>query len=288
VNAAGRAAFTWTESVAGDQRIQARTRSSSGALGPLLTISPAGQDGSEADVAVDADGDVVFAWVQNDGSSFRIQVRALSAAGVLGPVKNVSPASLAAVGGRMAMNPDGDAVVVWRASVGGVVRIQGRARSAAGVLGPVRTLSGPTFNASDDHIGIDAAGNATASWVSPDGSHLRLQARSLSAGGALSPIRDVSPNGIDVVNTTTRLGVDAAGDAVFAWLRNDHGSVNVVQARELAADGTMFAVQTVSDSADSQTAVQPQLAMGADGHAVAGWLRQTDVDNRFQAAVATP
>ena len=222
VNAAGRAAFTWTESVAGDQRIQARTRSSSGALGPLLTISPAGQDGSEADVAVDADGDVVFAWVQNDGSSFRIQVRALSAAGVLGPVKNVSPASLAAVGGRMAMNPDGDAVVVWRASVGGVVRIQGRARSAAGVLGPVRTLSGPTFNASDDHIGIDAAGNATASWVSPDGSHLRLQARSLSAGGALSPIRDVSPNGIDVVNTTTRLGVDAAGDAVFAWLRNDH------------------------------------------------------------------
>ena len=64
--------------------------------------------------------------------------------------------------------------------------------------------------------------------------------------------------------------------------------MNVVQARELAADGTMFAVQTVSDSADSQTAVQPQLAMGADGHAVAGWLRQTDVDNRFQAAVATP
>jgi hypothetical protein len=268
--------------------VQVRTRSPSGALGALRTISHAGQDGSDADVVVDGDGDVVFAWEQVDGSSFRVQVRALSAGGVLGPVQNVSPASEQAVGGRVAMNPDGDAVVVWMANIGGIVRVRARARSAAGALGAVRTLSGPTFNTADNRIGIDAAGNATASWTSSDGSHLRLQARSLSAGGALGPVRDISPSGIDVVNTMTGLGVDATGHAVFVWIRNDHGSVNVVQARELAADGTMFAVQTVSDSVDGETAVLPQLAVGADGHAVVGWLQQTAVDNRFQAAVAEP
>ncbi len=107
-----------------------------------LTLSSAGQSATDPQVAVDADGDAIFSWARSDGTNQRIQARARSAAGALGAVETVSGAGQNAFSPRVAIDDDGDAVFVWARSDGTNQRIQARARSAAGVLGPVQTLSG--------------------------------------------------------------------------------------------------------------------------------------------------
>src|SRR5712691_6980601 len=51
-----------------------------------------GLNADSPQVAVDPDGDAVFTWVRFDGTDYRIQARARSAAGTLSPVQTLSAA----------------------------------------------------------------------------------------------------------------------------------------------------------------------------------------------------
>jgi hypothetical protein len=79
VDTDGDAVFTWSRSDGTNFRVQARTRSASGALSrPVQTLSSAGEDAKIPQVAVDATGDAVATWRRSDGANQRIQ-------GVVGP-----------------------------------------------------------------------------------------------------------------------------------------------------------------------------------------------------------
>ena len=95
-----------------------------------------------AQVAVDADGDAVFTWRRSDGTDYRVQARMRSAAGALSAVQTLSASGQSAVTPQVAIDPDGDAVFTWWRSDGANLRVQARARSAAGALSGVQTLSG--------------------------------------------------------------------------------------------------------------------------------------------------
>ena len=95
-------------------RIPSRTLSRAGAVGPLQTISQAGASATNAQVAVDADGDAVFAWEVFTGAIGRVQARFRSKGGVFGPIRTLSTAGQNASDVRIAMNADGDAVITWQ------------------------------------------------------------------------------------------------------------------------------------------------------------------------------
>jgi hypothetical protein len=96
-------------------------------FGAPFNLSTAGQNATNADVAVDADGDAVFIWRRFNGTNFRAQARARSAAGALGPVQDLSAAGQDASNPRVAVDDDGDAVFAWQRSDGTNLRIQARA-----------------------------------------------------------------------------------------------------------------------------------------------------------------
>ena len=62
VDADGNAVFTWARSDGTNTRVQTRTRSATGVLSAVQTLSSSGQDASLPQVAVDADGNAVFTW----------------------------------------------------------------------------------------------------------------------------------------------------------------------------------------------------------------------------------
>ena len=72
----GDAVFTWVLAGAANYRVQARTRSAAGVIGPVQTLSAARQDALEAGVAADADGDAVATWSRSDGVDTRVQAAA--------------------------------------------------------------------------------------------------------------------------------------------------------------------------------------------------------------------
>ena len=77
-----------------------------GALGPVLTLSAAGQNAASPGVATDADGDSIVTWYRSDGTNDRSRPEPLSAAGVMGNVLTLSAAGQNATAPEVATDAD--------------------------------------------------------------------------------------------------------------------------------------------------------------------------------------
>jgi hypothetical protein len=243
-----------------------------------VNLSASGLEASQPQVAVDADGDAVFTWTRYDGANLRVQARTRSAAGTLSPVLTLSKSGQNAENPQVAVDAGGDAVFVWRRYDGANYRVQTRARSAAGTLSPVQTLSSSGQIAANPHVAVDADGDAVFTWQRFDGTDpgnfccFRVQARARSVAGTLSGVQTLSVAGQNASNP--QVAVDADGDAVFTWDRWDATSSTCcerIQARARSAAGTLSPVQTLSKS--GQSATNQQVAVDADGDAVFSWQR---------------
>jgi uncharacterized protein (DUF2147 family) len=274
----GDAVVVWYASDGFATRLYGRTRSAAGTLGPILTLSDAGQNAWAGQVAVDPAGDAVFSWQRSDGSHERVQARTLSAAGVLGAVQTLSDAGETASNEDVALDADGNAVFTWHRYDGSHDRVQARTLSAAGVLGAVRTLSDAGGQAYGSRLALDAAGNATIVWQRFDGSNDRVQARTLSSVGTLGLVETLSAAGEPAYNADVAANDD--GDAVFAWQRFD-GVDWRIQARTLAASGTLGATWTISDAGGM--ADMPRVA-AHDDDAIVTWQRPDGLNERIQYA----
>jgi hypothetical protein len=301
-------------------RVVARARAADGTLSGVRIVSPPGQYSLEHRVGIDADGDAVFAWEVVNGTAscdaFQkpclVQVRARAANGTLSPVQTLSDPAGHPQEPQLAVDPAGDAVVAWRRGDGTTdcdghqcLRIETRTRLAGGSLSAVRTLSAGGQPARRPAVGVDAGGNAVFAWSKADettqcngGSCQRVQARTLSAGGSLSPVQTLSASGQPAGEPT--LGVDAGGNAVFAWVRFDGttqcggGGCRRIQVRSRSAAGSLSTVQTLS--ASGQEAYGVQVGADPDGgfdpnaaDAAAVWQRFDGSESfccfRVQAAV---
>jgi hypothetical protein len=190
------------------------------------TLSAAGGDALYPQVAVDVAGDAAFTWYRWDGTNYRVQARAVSASGAMSPVRTLSAA------GQMAYSPDvdvdaaGNAVFTWYRRDGFNWRVQACTLSAAGVLGPVLTLSGVGLDATFAQLAVDPAGDTVIGWRQFDGANYRVMARTLSAAGALGAVSTLSNAGQDAWGP--QIGIDATGAALATWQRYD-GAVNRIQ-----------------------------------------------------------
>jgi uncharacterized protein YheU (UPF0270 family) len=274
-------------------RVEARARSATGVLSAVQTLSGAGQDAYFPEVAVDQNGNAIFVWQRFDGMDYRVQTRARFANGVLSATQTLSAAGQAGLSPQVAVDQSGDAVFVWARYDGttgcgggaGCTRIQSRARSAAGVLSAVQTLSDPGRNAFLPEVAIDQGGNAVFVWARYDGTTdcggaigcTRIQAGARSATGALSSVQTLSAAGQNAQNP--QAGVDQSGDAVIVWQRYDGttdcggGGIGCIriQATGRSATGALSRNRTLSDP--GQHAGLPQIGVDQDGTAVIVWLR---------------
>src|SRR3954451_560852 len=293
VDADGDAVFTWlrydgTTSCGGVGcfRVQARARSAAGILSGVQTLSDAGRNANDPQVAVDPNGDAVFAWTRYDGTNNRIQARARSAAGNLSIVQTLSTSGQNASNSQVAVDDGGDAVFTWERYDGAEWRAQTRARAAGLFLSPVQTLSDAGESALFPRVAVDADGDAVFTWRRFDGSGnfccFRAQARARSAAGSLSAVQTLSTGGQGAFDP--RVAVDPDGDAVFTWTRSD-GTGNFccsrVQAKARSAAGALSPVQYLSEV--GQNAQGPRVAVDADGDAVFTWARSDGTNLRVQA-----
>jgi hypothetical protein len=263
---------TWVNIGLNPNRVQARTLSSSGALGPIRNVSPAGEIGSSPQVATDRSGDSVITWVQEDGvdgDGDVVQARQMSVNGSLGTIQDLSAPSGRAFAPQVASAPDGNTVFTWLRFDGSKDRAEGRTMSPTGSLGSTFGVTPGGPSARDPQVAIDAAGDAVFTWQRFDGSDDRIQFRARTAAGALGAITNVSSASGDAY--APRFASREDGSGVFVWLRFD-GANDRVQARTLTAAGALGNVQSLSTA--GADAVTPEVAIGStSGPAVATWVR---------------
>jgi hypothetical protein len=238
------------------------TSTAQAAWTPSVTISGSGDS---ARTAIDAQGDAVFVWSSNN-----IEARTRSVDGTLGSVKAVSPA--AGFTPQVDADSQGNALVVWRAKVGGRQVVRARELTAGGALKPTQTISPAGQNAFAPQVAVNATGKAVVTWQGRyDGSKLRVQGRARSSSGSLGPVKTLSATGQHYYYSP-QLEINGKGRAAFVWER---GSTDIccerVETRTLYSNGSLSAVQTLSPARAWHTASKPDVAMDASGNAYYVW-----------------
>jgi hypothetical protein len=204
--------------------VQARARSAAGVLSAPQRISAPGQEADSHQLAVDPSGNAIFVWQRRDGTTgcegspgcLRIQARFRSAGGALSMTQTLSPAGQHAYAPAVAVDQSGNAVFVWlvrdETGCGGFpcLGIQARARSAAGVLSPIQTLSAPANSTDDPQVAVDQSGNAIFVWQRAG----VIEARARSDAGTLSATQTLSN---DAGADSPDIAVNPTGKAAAAW-----------------------------------------------------------------------
>ena len=191
VSDAGAAVAAWArygDGAPGHGQLVSRARGADGVLGPIQTISPDGEYTGFPDLAGNAAGRTVYVWNFRapGASSTSIRGRVRRSDGALGPVFEVTAAPLSR--GVAAIDPGGQVSDAWELH-GDIKSVRLRRRTADGTLGPVRVLSDPSVPSTWPHLVVDGAGRSTVAWRTEAG---RWQARSVTVGGTVSPLRQLS------------------------------------------------------------------------------------------------
>jgi hypothetical protein len=122
-------------------------------------------------------------------------------------------------------------------------------------------------------VAIAADGTATVVWYVSMADTQIVQARRIAPDGTLGPILDVSST--DDLSSAPRVAVGADGTGVVVWQRRD-GTGYHTTVRRIASDGTLSAAADLSPS--GANAYNPDVAVSANGTAVATWTRFDTTD----------
>jgi hypothetical protein len=230
--------------------------------------------------AIDADGDAFFVWIDK---TEQVQARVRTAAGRLGPTLKLSQSSLTppptsepAVG----VNPRGDALFAWVSmnSAGTQNQILCRTRSAAGVLGPIKTCLSQSKDLGaivDLQVGVDADGDAVIAWQQEGAAH-QIMAKTLSKAGRLGVSKSIAGS-LTVEATEYEVGMDSGGEAVFVFAQNTPTVDGQVYARVLSPTGTLGRQKSLA----SPDAEEVDLAVNARGDAAFTWIRKDAVTGKY-------
>jgi hypothetical protein len=211
----GDAIVIWLRYDGSVNRVQARTVSSTDVVGATQNISGTTSYASQPQVDVDLDGDATIVWRQSDGANDRVLARHRAPAGTLSSTQTLSGSGANANAPAVAVDDNGDAVVVWDR----LGQVQLRARTVSGTLSSVQYVTS-TGTASGQEVAVDSTGNAVIVWHRNDGTGVRTEARRRTSGGTLQPITPLSGyHAVDV--GSPQVAGTSAGGATALWLRND-------------------------------------------------------------------
>jgi hypothetical protein len=233
-------------------------------------------------VAVDAAGDSTAVWYRDDGTREAVEVNTRPAGGRWAIAGPLSDTARIADDPEVAVDPAGDAVVVWEEVVGGHFLIEARVRPAGGSWGAAEQLSSEGQSAIEPVVAIDAAGEAVAAWTRSDGSKDIVEASTRPKGGTWSAPEKLSAAGEDAREVGAGIG---AGEATVVW-RRANGTNQVIEASSRPRGGGWSGAAELSD--DSHEADNPEVAVAPDGEAVVLWRWDNGLHEVIQATVRAP
>jgi hypothetical protein len=173
---------------------------------------------------------------------------------------------------RVAIDPDGNAIAVWRRVVaGGFFVIQAASKPAGGSWEAPVDLSSAGGDSTRARIAFDPQGNATAVWRRSEGGI--IEAASKPAGGAWEPRVAISAIG----GFDPQIAFDSAGNAILAW-----ESTKGIQVASKPAGGAWQA--PVAVSAVSNLVSRPRVGFDSANNAIVVWQKEGSGTTILEAA----
>ena len=182
-------------------------------------------------VAVDASGNAVAVWRQQDGGVINIQANRYDAGtdswgtAVLIETDNTG----STYDPQVAVDASGNAVAVWTQSDGTRANIwANRYDAGTDSWGTAALIEADNSgNAIFPQVAVDASGNAVAVWQQFDGARFNIQANRYNAGSSNWDTAALIETDNSGSAEYPRVGVNASGNAVAVWNQYDGAQYNI-------------------------------------------------------------
>lgn len=228
-------------------------------------------------VALDAAGNAQLVWVHYDGANDSVFSNRFNAAeNRWEGVTAINADGGDAMHPTVAVNPAGDAIVVWH-QIYSAARVYGKVYSAAAGrwldTAGLDTTGGPTDRPA---VAIDPAGNALAVWSQDDGFTQRPYGNRYNAAEARweGAVALDSGNGYSFF---TDVAMDPAGNALVVWMQWDGSVSNIYGNRYPATEGRWEGAVLLE--ADNINTTYPQVALDTSGNAMVVWARNDNANS---------
>lgn len=269
VDEAGATSIAWSSYSGGEQTLRFNTVGADGTPGATRTLAARTAIGK---MAVAPSGAATVVGVRSphpvNGGSEIVAAR-VSAAGTVEPLLTLFDKSgWYAEEPQVAVDPLGNATVVWLSYRLGEVRIEAVRINADGTVGSILTLA---EGGAQPRVAVDPQGRATVIWNGAGAvgiEHLRIAADGVPGTAAALP-----GGGEDSLEPA--LAVDSDGRVTVVW-RDGPEEDGMVDANRIEADGMAGTTQTLS-SEPLGILVDPVVAVDAEGRAWVAWSK-TDGD----------
>ncbi len=196
-----------------------------------VILSNPGQAASTQSIALDASGNATASWDLYDGTNHMVQVSTKPFGSSWSSATTISTTGNDAYIPQVAVDPAGDALVIWVEYNGTNFIAQAATKPASGSWSSPVTISDSGVDVFDFSLKLDSAGNAVAVWDESDGVNSVIVAASLPSGGSWTTPVPISTSGnyayLPVV------GVDSSGNAVAIWLESNGSNYVVTGATHL-------------------------------------------------------
>lgn len=228
---------------------------------PPVVLSGTGVDATNPQIAIDASGNVIAAWVENN----LIKASNKPVSGSWSSAVTISGSNSSAV--SLVMDSNGNSTAVW--IEGGITKAA--SKTLAGSWSSSTSLS--TSGASAPALAVDTAGNVIAAWVrsgnvetstKPFGSNWQGKL-TLTSSAAATPSISIGGTG-----SSTR--------AVVVW-QGTSGTTKAVFASTKGITGSWTSSVQISDT--EQNAAQPYVAVDSNANALAIWYAYDLIGNNY-------
>jgi len=276
----GSATAIWTGNVGWEEGVvEATTHPVDGEWSEPVELSDDSRAARAPQVAVDPQGEVTAVWVLATGSRDDgiVQSTTRPADGEWGEVPvDVSGEDGLASRPRIAVDPEGDATVLWQqqdipAPSGFRIFVQ-TAHRVDGTWSDPLSLTREDWISTNPELTVDQQGNVTAIWTGgqPGTATRHLTVRSRSAAGTWGqPVDLVTKSGLSEPGESDfGLAADAQGNVTAIWSAWSVPTY-VVRSARLPVGGTWSTPADVSSTA--AYSIWPRLAVGPEGYATVVW-----------------
>lgn len=273
VNADGRALAVWEQSEDFRHKIFAnRFDGTSWGVAEIIE-SGSGGTASAPQIAINADGQAIAVWTQSGNTRISVWVNRFngSAWGTAEVIDVDDWGSSRSA--QIALDAAGRAIAVWAQFDGSWYRILTR-RFDGTDWGTAELIEahnpGSLGDASDPQIVLDASGLGLAVWEEFDGSRKNIWGNRFD-GGDWGTARRIQTD-IASEASAPQIAINSDGQAVAVWAQSD-GTRDNIWANSFDGNDWGVAEQIETDNAGGASG--PQIAIDADGRAIAAW-QQSD------------
>ena len=252
-------------------------------------ISPDGQDASSPQVAMDNDGNAIIVWRQLDGANYQIFMSEYRG-GVWthpgGISDNISPDGQEADNPQVAMDNNGNAIIVWKQYEGSSSNQIFMSEYRNGVWIHPQNISDYISivhqNAHDPQVAMDDNGNAIIVWMQWDGANDQIFMSEYRRGAWKHPASrsdNISPDKQSAY--LPQVAMDNNENAVIVWQQIDGSKRQIFKSE--CWGGVWKHPDGLSDniSPDGQEGLAPQVAMDDNGNAVIVWQQFDGLKNQI-------